>query len=236
MFQNFADIDQYLQTAFARGCQATESRQIVQQLGTATTLLHALGTLMTNEEQIRRVASMSYRHRNGFDMFVLWKSVQPEYKLRLHIWWPEYSHAKQQMEAIHNHSWDFSSTILTGAFVFQVYAFSQNENDVKVYHYRARNDSSLRFVFMEQTMLTCVYDAIMLAGCSYSFDHTVLHRIINMPNTTTSTLVLQGRSQQDYSDIFVEQPFEGENGHMPKFTTDECIAKLQCYMALLERP
>src|SRR5450631_656492 len=113
MFQNFVDIDQYLQAAFVRGYQATESRQIVQQIGTATILLRVLGTLLANEEQIRQVASMSYRHRNGFDMFVLWKSAQPEYKLRLHIWWPEYSHIKQRMEAIHNHSWDFSSTVLT---------------------------------------------------------------------------------------------------------------------------
>jgi hypothetical protein len=174
---------------------------------------------------------MSYHHRNGFDRIVLVKSEEPAYKLRLHLWWPEYT--EQHIEAIHNHAWNFSSVVLTGAFQFQSYTLSPHEKGRQMYHYRAGTDSSL--TFQEKVNIACVYDAMIQAGCSYCFDHTVPHRVINAPNTVTSTLILQGPNQKTYSDVFTEQPFgEQSRTAIPKLTGEELTTKLQRYLLLLE--
>ncbi|GCE22241.1 hypothetical protein [Dictyobacter kobayashii] len=229
MFSTIATVDAYLCNALAQPSAAMESKALIQYIGTREMILSMLKSLITDEEQLRRVASMSYPHRNGFDRIVLIKSSHPEYKLRLHIWWPQHSHPI--VETIHNHAWNFSSSVLTGAFQFQSYI--QDKDGDEMYHYSIGSDSIMKFV--AKTKLICVYDAMICAGCSYSFQHTIPHRVINVPDLMTSTLILQTSNQKISSDVFIEQPFEQEVMAVSKFTRDELQLKLKQYIVMLEK-
>ena len=79
VFHDIAEIDHSLQQAFAQSHHAETEKEIIQHLGTKASFRHVLGTLLDNEERLRRMASMSYRHRNGFDRIVLVKSEEPAY-------------------------------------------------------------------------------------------------------------------------------------------------------------
>jgi hypothetical protein len=96
------------------------------------TLKSLIADILRDEELLERIAHRSYTHALGFDKIVLmdlskdvalakvWKT-----QLRLHIWNPQKTGGLPIVESLHEHSFDFISTILTGHLENQQFVFNQ---------------------------------------------------------------------------------------------------------------
>ncbi len=91
--------------------------------------LKLIESVLANEVALAAIASRSYTHTLGFRKLVLLDPglVLPDgkigygYQLRLHIWEPGSDNGVPLVEAMHEHSFDFTSSMLTGTMENQCY-------------------------------------------------------------------------------------------------------------------
>lgn len=221
----------------------TRSMNIVNSLGQSKEIKRVVHDILNNDKHLRKVASRSYRHSNGFDKFVLIISTDPPYKLRLHIWWENEDIVSS--EHIHNHSWDFSSALVTGAFRFQTY--EPGRNGLHLYKYECKfpkpiekgqeikdSDAGYKMCYLGKSELVNIFDTIFSKGDSYSLSQNVLHRITNIPKTLTSTVVLHGKFLRNSSDLFAQELLDGsKTTAVSQFTVAELVARLEKYLCFL---
>ncbi|MBX9685626.1 MAG: hypothetical protein K2X27_02925 [Candidatus Obscuribacterales bacterium] len=85
--------------------------------------------VLADKEALLRIAARSYTHTLGFRKIVLLDQDYrlPDgskgfgYQLRLHLWEPDCKEAVPLLEAMHEHAFDFTSVMLTGAMENQCY-------------------------------------------------------------------------------------------------------------------
>lgn len=93
-------------------------------------VIHLIKDVLNNPDLLQKVANRSYTHALGFDKIVLMDlrkdspNVLQKTQLRLHIWNPENTGALPIVEALHEHSFDFVSTVLTGHLENQQFLLS----------------------------------------------------------------------------------------------------------------
>jgi hypothetical protein len=93
-------------------------------------VIHLINDVLDNPDLLQKVANRSYTHALGFDKIVLMDlrkdspNVSQKTQLRLHIWNPENTGALPIVEALHEHSFDFVSTVLTGHLENQQFLLS----------------------------------------------------------------------------------------------------------------
>lgn len=93
-------------------------------------VIHIIKDVLNNPELLQKVANRSYTHALGFDKIVLMDlrkdspNINQKTQLRLHIWNPENTGALPIVEALHEHSFDFVSTVLTGHLENQQFLLS----------------------------------------------------------------------------------------------------------------
>jgi hypothetical protein len=232
MFSNISELEAWLNQVLANRddymSQAREALNVLEQITQINTLVRAI---LDDTALQQKIASRSYIHSNGFDKIVLIDSKEPEYKVRFHVWWP--SESTTYIEDIHNHTWDFCSAILTGAFKFQI--FQADDHGKVLYHYRksllAGGVESMDY--MGQSKLHCTFDSWIPVGCNYTLERDVFHRVISVGNQVTSTILIQGPVVKNASDIFTDQP-DHEAMPIRPFESSELRQKLQNYLALIE--
>lgn len=92
---------------------------------------------MATETQIRNILADPYAHDwtiQGFGMLRLW--LDPEGHERLHIW--DQEQANENVSTLHNHPWDFDSTIVFGRLTNQRYEVFEHCSDSFPHtHYQA---------------------------------------------------------------------------------------------------
>lgn len=102
-------------------------------------VIYLIKDVLNNPELLSKVANRSYTHALGFDKIVLMDlrkdipKVSQKTQLRLHIWNPENTGALPIVEALHEHSFDFVSTVLTGHLENQQFLLSplsKREEDI----------------------------------------------------------------------------------------------------------
>jgi len=245
MIKNLRQLGEFIESHFINNQSSIEkSREIVTALNTKEQIVHLIKKILTDKEYLQKIASRSYAHSNGFDKFVLLISDKPQYKLRLHVWWED--KAFLTPEHIHNHSWDFSSALITGAFRFQEYQVK--DDGFEVYHYECgfpkeiekgqeiqNSDMGYRMRYLGISTLSNIFDTTLSAGSSYSLSQDVLHQITNIPGEITSTIVLHGQFLRSSSDLFSCQAInKSESITVHKFEVTELISKFEKYLSFLE--
>lgn len=94
-------------------------------------VISLLEDILSNSTLLQTISSRSYTHALGFDKLVLMdlsKDLPTKFhkaQLRLHIWNPEKTGALPIVEALHEHSFDFISTVLSGHLENQQFNFSK---------------------------------------------------------------------------------------------------------------
>jgi len=96
-----------------------ELTQCVGEMGRPGSVLAILRDIVDDDEQLTRSARLSSTHPLGFDKLVLHSTAH--YQVRLHVWWP---HLTPQREDIHDHRFDFISSVVTGRLYVENYARS----------------------------------------------------------------------------------------------------------------
>lgn len=186
------DVHRIAQGAVGRHCDGDWAalRRTVQQLASGGGLRALLGEIATSEERLEEVRARLYRHPNGFDKLVLLRGSEPDHKLRLHVWWEGRPPAEPH---VHNHRWDFATTLLLGSYTFQILEEVADGPTYHEYRYHSPGESdAFSMTPVGTARLRTVLEGRIEQGASYLIDHTALHRLEGEDEGITATLVLQG--------------------------------------------
>jgi hypothetical protein len=93
--------------------------QCVAEMGRPDSVRAILSDIVEDDDQVVRSAGLSSSHPLGFDKLVLHATAR--YQVRLHVWWP---HLRAPREDIHDHRFDFISSVVTGRLYVENYAQS----------------------------------------------------------------------------------------------------------------
>ncbi|MEU5977411.1 hypothetical protein [Streptomyces sp. NPDC047315] len=140
-------------------------------------------------------------HPNGFVKLPLARVARDGRRLFLHIWV-----AGEEDAEIHDHRWDFASTVLRGALVnTTVDVAPQIEHDdaagYRVVHYRPR-PGGYRFTPVRadhDVVVTSRRTATLAAGTRYRMTARTLHRARALPGTVT--LIARGAPLRDHARV-----------------------------------
>jgi hypothetical protein len=201
----------------------------------ACTPADLLESVLADEQSLGSVASRSYRHTNGFDKIVLLASNEPSYKLRLHVWWPNSNTAHR--EHIHNHRWDFSTTLLCGAYRLEVFEQAPDGEVMSSYDYWSPEDQyTFRMLPVGQATLRCVLMSAVITGGGYALDAASMHRVTRMGSEFVVSLMLQGPVKRDHTNVFTDLPvISPTEGDATRFTVSELRPRLERVLLLLRR-
>lgn len=94
--------------------------------------LELLKEVINNEELLKKISERSYTHALGFDKIVLFDmskdtEIDNKVQLRLHLWNPNI-YGVPLTESMHEHSFNFISTILKGKLENQIFEMSEISN------------------------------------------------------------------------------------------------------------
>jgi hypothetical protein len=202
----------------------TSSRDSLEPISTNEAVQEMLRSVLSDDSALAEIALRSYTHINGFDKFVL--IVSKNYKLRLHIWWPE--HAVKHMEHVHDHPWDFSSRILLGSLRFQTISIN-DYGAMQLNHYKISANENLEHSldYLGEVNADWDLDAVLSKDSYYTLSRKIKHRVIKDNTVMTATLMLQGPAGDGQSNMFTEEIYtSGEKVEIPSFSIHEVKDKL----------
>lgn len=157
-------------------------------------LLHTvIENLVNSPSELNEVASRSYCHKNGF-LKLLLIDQRPYYSIRLHLW------PKIQLQDgdIHNHPWDMSGLVLTGAYTSYNYTIgekSQKKSYLSLYECRYLKDYSGHSFINKgniQSVETSQQD--FRSGDFFQLPATNYHIIRKNNSTSADSIVITGNS------------------------------------------
>lgn len=103
---------------------------LVKNLLNRNTVIELLKDVLSKPELLKKICDRSYTHALGFDKIVLVDlskdipDCKQKTQVRLHIWEPMNGNALPIVESLHEHSFDFISTILSGHLENQQFSMS----------------------------------------------------------------------------------------------------------------
>lgn len=141
-----------------------------------------LKDILSNPELLQKIADRSYTHALGFDKIILAdlskdSASKLKNQVRLHIWSPE-TDALPIVEALHEHSFDFISTVLSGHLENQRFVISELNEKEKYLLTVLKDASNLAFINEQIEIL----EALKLKDLgSKQFDELGMAQKINLP-------------------------------------------------------
>jgi hypothetical protein len=205
MLQTLEDVRAYLRDSLQQtnnGHDADE--RVVTQLGSEPQLSVLLRCVLNDRDALDECASKSYQHANGFDKLVILSSEHPQYKLRLHMWWPG---RHDVTEHVHNHRWSFASIVVHGSLEAHVYERSDRGSLMHEYRYFSpEGGTTYRMDLVGTARLTALQHVVMPTGTLYSLTKDVLHRVVPTLRQLTATLFLQGAAVRQSTNVFTDLP------------------------------
>tara|TARA_R110002110_G_scaffold33533_1_gene114835 strand:- start:155401 stop:156597 length:1197 start_codon:yes stop_codon:yes gene_type:complete len=114
------------------------NNEIMQKI-TPHSLIQILKSALQDNDLLEAMAKRSYIHVMGFTKIVLLVGPKDKnYKVRLHLWWPNKEGTAQKLilEDKHVHKWDFASKMFSGGFEDQLYVTSDVREGEKLSYIR----------------------------------------------------------------------------------------------------
>lgn len=164
-------------------------------------LIQIIDQVLLKKKILNQIAIRSYNHPNGFYKILLFS--EPDYKLRLHIWYP--SKGRQQIENIHYHRWEFYSKIILGQYTCHDFELNVDGESMHSYYYYPRGGrNSYQIVKRGNEKLKLVQSRILKPGDILISKPKELHRVIYDGSIYTASLFIQGKDELKYTVIYNE--------------------------------
>jgi hypothetical protein len=205
MTHEFDQLTVWLTKALLRIPTSSSYLEVISKLSQKRELSTLIGGALGNSQILDAIAARSYQHNNGFEKIVLVASKTPQYKLRLHVWWPNASIEPTETN-IHSHRWDFSSSVLVGALTCEEFVVSNEESSPYhhlVYSPVVNNKYSIQSVGV--TYLSCARRDVLRRGDIYYLAFNRLHSVNADRTKLAATLFLQGPDLVTTTDVFTTQ-------------------------------
>jgi hypothetical protein len=199
--------------------------------------LRIVREILGDDRAIFETAARSYTHTNGFDKFTLLSSREPEFKLRLHAWWPRKDDAISS-EFIHNHRWFFRSTTLCGSVHVETFTQKDGGKLMHCHEYRPRDavKETYGLTVVGRSYLTSDMMLTLAPGSTYTMGPDLLHRVTPASDTATITVFVRWATTRLTASAFAESPIlDTEILSVPSFTPEQLRSKLEDVAAMLSR-
>lgn len=167
-----------------------------------TSLRNVVQTVLSNETLFDQVARASYRHPNGFDKLILFRDASGA-MIKLDAWWSD----DDQWGEIHNHRFDFSSIVMSGALQFRHYLESNDGSMEEQRSYRVTDPTSTDHLVSRPIRLTQAWEGSMESGSSYDLECHMYHMARGTVGRDTITLVAQAAPRRSYSEALLGRPY-----------------------------
>jgi len=193
--------------------------------------------ILDDQELLDTVARHSYAHSNGFDKVTLISNQAPEFKLRLHAWWPKGSSELKQ-EFIHNHRWRFTSSTLCGAAHVEIFEEDSDGVPMWRYEYSPRDDAVERYQLrpVGTSTLSSNLALKLTPGGVYSMSDMALHRVLWVGSTLSITMFVRWGSVRPTASVFSQSEIMDERiTSVPSFTPTVMRLKLDRILVELSR-
>ncbi|MEV4146327.1 hypothetical protein AB0J40_21855 [Amycolatopsis sp. NPDC049691] len=161
------------------------------------------------------VAKRSYWHPNGFAKIVLHTGVEPEFRVRLHVW-PSSDTVSRGESNPHSHRWEFASHVLTGTGMHMV-EFAETADGGKPfrrYRYGADPANPAALVADGEVRLRRRASPHVQSGDVYRCDTSIVHTVRPVDAGLTATVVVQGPRRTSTTVVYCEP---GESDDQPNF-------------------
>lgn len=156
--------------------------------------------VLSDKKSLDRIARNLYIHQNGFQKYILYTSTSGKWRIRLHVW----KEKQKTPQDIHNHTFNFSSIVLTGELKNLIYSVDKLKGIVfKQLKYDINNRTNDSEIVPLNTLerLEVSKPVRLKKGCIYYQNADQIHRIdpVLFP---TVTLVLQESWMRQNSTIY----------------------------------
>ncbi|WIY02137.1 hypothetical protein QRX60_50505 [Amycolatopsis mongoliensis] len=187
---------------------------------------------------VAEIAKRSYWHPNGFAKIVLHTGVEPEFRVRLHVW-PRSETVSRGESNPHSHRWEFASHVLTGTGMHMV-EFAETADGGKPfrrYRYGADPANPAALVADGEVRLRRRASPHVQSGDVYTCDTSIVHTVRPVDAGLTATVVVQGPRRTSTTVVYCEP---GESDDQPNFDLTRAdfeelvttvLAKLDCGVA-----
>lgn len=184
--------------------------------------------ILADDRTLESVAECSYRHSNGFDKITLMSSDDPEFKLRLHVWWPKMSGGVSR-EYVHNHRWWFRSKVLRGNSYVEIFAEQDNGKLMHRHEYVPRDAVTEKYALKNVGMAKMASQFMfrLAPGSTYSMSPDAFHRVLWTGDEVSITMFVRWGSIRSTASVFSEAGIEDEGIlSVPSFAGDQLRGKL----------
>ncbi|WP_405091658.1 hypothetical protein OG767_00275 [Micromonospora sp. NBC_01392] len=194
------------------GSLSERGEAVVRRFSRRDEMRYLLDGILSDDRQLGEIAARSYYHANSFLKIVLAVGDENAWKLRLHVWHPRSEADSLPREDIHSHRWDFTTALLLGEYNAREYMIAPGDG---YHHYRytpVRANQRFSLEDMGSEELAKVCDINVHAGTVYHLDHRVLHSIARSNDGPTATVVLQGPTLRDSTNVYRTSPVSEKGG------------------------
>ncbi|EOD67568.1 hypothetical protein H480_15826 [Amycolatopsis vancoresmycina DSM 44592] len=172
-----------------------------------------LRDLAADDAAVAEIAKRSYWHPNGFAKLVLHTGVEPEFRIRLHVW-PCSERPSRGESNPHSHRWDFASHVLTGTGLHTVEFAETAERGKPFRRYRYGTDPANPAALVADGEVRLARRAVphVRGGDVYTCDTEIVHTVRPIDAGLTATVVIQGPRRTPTTVVYCEP---GESDEQP---------------------
>ncbi|ADJ48477.1 hypothetical protein AMES_6652 [Amycolatopsis mediterranei S699] len=174
-----------------------------------------LRELIADQAAVAEIAKRSYWHPNGFAKIVLHTSVDPEFRIRLHVW-PRSETPSRGESNPHSHRWEFASYVLTGTGMHMVDFAETTEGGRPYQRYRYGSDPANPAALAADGEVRLRRRGVphVQSGDVYTCDTSIVHTVRPIDAGLTATVVVQGPRRTPTTVVYCEP---GESDDQPNF-------------------
>jgi hypothetical protein len=207
--------------------RGNDSRPSLPQLRTAAEHIRSarraftvwLHDLAADRAAVAEIAKRSYWHPNGFAKIVLHTSVEPEFRIRLHVW-PESETPSHGESNPHSHRWEFASYLLEGTGMHMVEFAEAVEGGKPYRRHRYGTDPADPAALAADGEVHLKRRGVphVHSGDVYTCDTSIVHTVRPIDAGLTATVVVQGPRRTPTTVVYCEP---GESDDQPNFELTE---------------
>ncbi|MEU5262816.1 hypothetical protein [Amycolatopsis sp. NPDC021455] len=178
-----------------------------------------LRDLTADDAAVAEIAKRSYWHPNGFAKIVLHTGIEPEFRVRLHVW-PRSETPSRGESNPHSHRWEFASHVLAGTGMHMVEFAETTEGGKPFRRYRYGTDPANPAALAADGEARLKRRAVphVQGGDVYTCDTAVVHTVRPIDAGLTATVVVQGPRRTPTTVVYCEP---GESDDQPNFELTE---------------
>ncbi|MEV7038044.1 hypothetical protein [Amycolatopsis sp. NPDC051061] len=178
-----------------------------------------LRDLAADAPAVAEIAKRSYWHPNGFAKIVLHTGVEPEFRVRLHVW-PESETVSRGESNPHSHRWEFASHVLAGTGMHMVEFTETTERGKPFRRFRYGADPANPAALVSDGEVRLKRRAVphVQTGDVYTCDTSIVHTVRPVDAGLTATVVVQGPRRTPTTVVYCEP---GESDDQPNFDLTE---------------